>query len=142
MAVRSLHIQDISNLSQCCGAGGLRPPRERAGSVQHFRCQGAPGRGSRTLRDELLEPGDVGADSQVRAPFTEQPTVYLYDMVPGGVGLAEKLFEVRNQLIDACLALVKACTCENGCPGCVGPQVEPNSPARKAATLMLERLIA
>jgi len=88
----------------------------------------------------LCDPGDVGADVQVRAPFTEQPTVYLYDMVPGGVGLAEKLFEIRNDLIDACLALVRACTCENGCPGCVGPQVEPNSPARKAATLMLERL--
>ncbi len=89
----------------------------------------------------LCDPGDVGADAQVRAPFTEQPTVYLYDMVPGGVGLAEKLFEVRRDLIEACLSLVKACTCENGCPGCVGPQVEPRSPARRAATLMLERLV-
>ena len=90
----------------------------------------------------LCDPGDVGADTQVRAPFTESPTVFLYDMVPGGVGLAEKLFEVRTPLIEACLALVRSCTCENGCPGCVGPQVEPNSPARKAATLMLERLVS
>lgn len=61
-------------------------------------------------------------------------------MIPGGVGLAERLFEVREQLIEACLALAKACECENGCPGCVGPQIEPNSPAKRAAVRLLERM--
>ena len=77
----------------------------------------------------------------MRAPSTELPTVYLYDMVPGGVGLAEKLFEVHDRLLEACLALVKVCECENGCPGCVGPQVEPASPAKRAAALLLERVL-
>jgi DEAD/DEAH box helicase domain-containing protein len=62
-------------------------------------------------------------------------------MAPGGVGLAEKLFEVREPLLEACLALARACDCENGCPGCVGPQVEPNSPAKRAATRLLERVL-
>lgn len=87
----------------------------------------------------LCEPRDVGADAQVRAPSTGEPTVYLYDMVPGGVGLAEKLFEAREALVDACIALASACTCENGCPGCVGPQVDANSRARQVATLLLTR---
>ncbi len=60
--------------------------------------------------------------------------------MPGGVGLAEKLFEVREDLVDACLALLLACECDGGCPGCVGPQVEANSPAKRTAHLLLERL--
>jgi DEAD/DEAH box helicase domain-containing protein len=89
----------------------------------------------------LCDARDIGANVQVRAPSTELPTVYLYDMVPGGVGLAEKLFEVHDRLLEACLALVKVCECENGCPGCVGPQVEPASPAKRAAALLLERVL-
>jgi DEAD/DEAH box helicase domain-containing protein len=88
----------------------------------------------------LCDPRDIGSDSQVRAPFSELPTVYLYDNIPGGVGLAEKLFEVRGDLVEACLALVLACDCDNGCPGCVGPQVESNSPAKRAARVLLERV--
>ncbi|MEX0782154.1 MAG: DEAD/DEAH box helicase [Dehalococcoidia bacterium] len=88
----------------------------------------------------LCDPRDIGADAQVRAPFRELPTVYLYDSIPGGVGLAEKLFEVREDLVEACLALVLACDCDNGCPGCVGPQVESNSPAKRAARVLLERV--
>ncbi len=89
----------------------------------------------------LCDPRDIGSDAQVRAPFSELPTVYLYDSIPGGVGLAEKLFEVREDLVEACLALVLACDCDNGCPGCVGPQVESNSPARRAARVLLERVV-
>jgi len=89
----------------------------------------------------LCDPGDIGANVQVRAPSTELPTVYLYDMTPGGVGLAERLFEVRQPLIEACLALAKACSCDDGCPGCVGPQVAAGSPAKRAAVKLLERVL-
>jgi DEAD/DEAH box helicase domain-containing protein len=88
----------------------------------------------------LCDARDIGAESHVRTPLSELPTVFLYDAVPGGVGLAEKLFEVRNDLVEACLALVVACECENGCPGCVGPQVESVSAAKRAAKLLLERV--
>lgn len=87
----------------------------------------------------LCDAGDIGADAQVRSPSTELPTVFLYDMVPGGVGLADKLFEARGRLLAACLELVRTCECEDGCPGCVGPQVERLSSAKRAAAVMLER---
>ena len=89
----------------------------------------------------LCDPRDIGAEPQVRSPYSGQPTVFLYDTVPGGVGLAEKLFDVRERLVDACLEVLSACECDNGCPGCVGPQVEPRSPAKKAARVLLERLV-
>lgn len=89
----------------------------------------------------LCDPRDIGSEAQVRSPFTELPTVYLYDAIPGGVGLADKLFEVRSALIDACLRGLETCECESGCPSCVGAQVEPNGVAKKAARLLLERLV-
>jgi DEAD/DEAH box helicase domain-containing protein len=88
----------------------------------------------------LCDARDIGADAQVRSPYNELPTVYLYDMAPGGVGLAEKLFDAREALLAACLTVVRSCPCENGCPGCVGPQVEAASAAKRAAATMLGRL--
>lgn len=88
----------------------------------------------------LCDVRDVGSEAHVRSPLSELPTVFLYDAIPGGVGLAEKLFEVRNELVEACLALVRACECANGCPGCVGPQVESVSAAKQAARTLLERM--
>ena len=88
----------------------------------------------------LCDVRDIGSEAHVRSPLSELPTVFLYDSVPGGVGLAEKLFDVRNELVEACLALVLACECTNGCPGCVGPQVESISVAKKAARGLLERM--
>jgi DEAD/DEAH box helicase domain-containing protein len=88
----------------------------------------------------LCDARDFGADAQVRSPSTERPTVYLYDMVPGGIGLAERVFEARERLAAACLAAVRGCACENGCPSCVGPEVQRESPAKRAALRLLERL--
>ena len=90
----------------------------------------------------LADARDIGAEAQVRAPFNHQPTVFLYDTIPGGVGLAQRLYEVRESLLRACLTAVTSCECPAGCPSCVGPQVEPESPAKRAATLLLERLAA
>ena len=88
----------------------------------------------------LCDPRDVGAETQVRSPYNQQPTVFLYDTAPGGVGLAEKIFDVREALLDAARAVLEGCACANGCPGCVGPQVEPDSPAKRAAATLLERV--
>jgi DEAD/DEAH box helicase domain-containing protein len=88
----------------------------------------------------LCDARDIGADTQVRSPYNGLPSVFLYDTVPGGVGLAEKLFNVREDLVEACIAIAERCECEDGCPGCVGPQVERGGMAKKAARKLLERL--
>ncbi|MEO6045608.1 MAG: Zn-binding domain-containing protein, partial [Tepidiformaceae bacterium] len=87
----------------------------------------------------LCDSRDIGSECHVRSPYNQLPTVFLYDSVPGGVGLAEKLFEVRESLLEACLALATSCECSAGCPGCVGPQVDPKSAAKKAARMLLTR---
>lgn len=50
------------------------------------------------------------------------PTIFLYDHVPGGVGLAPRLFEERESLLIRTRALIDACLCRDGCPACIGPQ--------------------
>lgn len=88
----------------------------------------------------LCDARDIGAEAQVRSPFSALPAVYLYDLTPGGIGLAEKLYELRDPLLDGALSVVEACGCEAGCPGCTGPQVERHPPAKRAAALLLRRL--
>jgi DEAD/DEAH box helicase domain-containing protein len=58
------------------------------------------------------------------------PTLFLYEHVPGGIGLSERIFEQREALAARALALIESCTCERGCPACVGPG-EPTPQARR-----------
>ena len=41
---------------------------------------------------------DVHVVYHVRDPFTGRPTIYLYDSIPGGVGLSERVFEMDKEL--------------------------------------------
>ncbi len=49
------------------------------------------------------------------------PTLYLYDHVPGGVGLASRLFDERDDLLRRTRRLLEGCACDDGCPACTGP---------------------
>ena len=50
-----------------------------------------------------------------------EPTLFLYDNYPGGIGLSEPLYIARDTLIAGTFALVRDCPCEVGCPACIGP---------------------
>jgi DEAD/DEAH box helicase domain-containing protein len=68
----------------------------------------------------MCDPRDLGVVAETRSAFTEQPTVFIYDIVPGGVGFAERLYGSFDQLVASAGEIVATCACENGCPGCVG----------------------
>lgn len=84
----------------------------------------------------LCDPRDIRAQAMLRAPFSEKPTVYLYETYPGGVGSSEKLFAHHHRMLDAVAALLQDCPCHNGCPSCVGPAMETGEHG-KAGTLKL-----
>lgn len=86
----------------------------------------------------MASPQDLGASASVRAPGTRRPTIYLYDDFPGGVGFAERLYELHRDLLRAAEELIAACPCADGCPSCVGP-VDDASAQTKAHTLLLVR---
>jgi DEAD/DEAH box helicase domain-containing protein len=90
----------------------------------------------------MCDPRDVRPVVQVRAPFTEQPTVYLYDVYPGGTGLADKLYTSDTDIMAAALDLVSRCPCDHGCPACVGPPAEVGETTKALAETLLQRLTA
>ncbi|MGH2357609.1 MAG: DEAD/DEAH box helicase [Candidatus Limnocylindria bacterium] len=107
----------------------LVPPAEAVNRYDRETLDGALiglARVARTTAALLLmcDPRDLGTLAQVQAPFTGQPTLYLYDAVPGGVGLTERLFGLTDELIRACSTAVAGCGCTDGCPACVGPVAE------------------
>jgi DEAD/DEAH box helicase domain-containing protein len=57
--------------------------------------------------------------SETRAPHS--PTLFLYEHVPGGTGLAERIWEQRDVLLARVLCMIESCPCAAGCPSCVGP---------------------
>jgi DEAD/DEAH box helicase domain-containing protein len=66
-------------------------------------------------------PSDLGIAAELKSPRFESPTLFLFDDVPGGVGLAETLFDRRAALLSAAADVVRRCACVGGCPGCIGP---------------------
>ena len=100
------------------------------------------GRAIQTVASVLLmvDPRDLGLVSQVRSPHSEQPTIYLYESVPGGVGLAERLWERHADLLAAAADLIASCGCDVGCPACTGPRLEPDVDARALSLRLLREL--
>ncbi len=90
----------------------------------------------------MCDTRDLRSISQVRAPFTERPTVYIYENIPGGVGLSEKLFSEYDRLFEACLEHVKNCPCHDGCPTCIGPPMEVGDGGKQGVIKLLEFMLA
>jgi DEAD/DEAH box helicase domain-containing protein len=88
----------------------------------------------------MVDPRDLGLVTQVRSPHQEAPTIYLYEAVPGGVGLSERLFERSDELVDGAAGLIDRCGCETGCPACTGPRLEPGVDAKGLALRLLAAL--
>lgn len=85
---------------------------------------------------------DIAVSYQVKSPFTSKPTLILYDNCPGGVGLSEKAYQMRGQLLQHAKELIQGCGCENGCPSCVGPTGEIGQDGKQTALGLLVQLIA
>jgi DEAD/DEAH box helicase domain-containing protein len=86
------------------------------------------------------DPRDLGLVTQVRSPHAEEPTIYLYEAVPGGIGLAERLWQRHDELVRGAAELIAACPCEGGCPACTGPRLEPGVDAKTLALRLLTDL--
>ena len=90
----------------------------------------------------MADSRDLRSISQVRAPFTERPTVYVYENIPGGVGLSEKLYSESDKLFESCLEHVRKCPCPSGCPSCVGPPMEVGDNGKSGVVKLLEYMLA
>jgi DEAD/DEAH box helicase domain-containing protein len=88
----------------------------------------------------MCDPRDLGALAEVRSAATRRPTVTVYEVYPGGVGYARRLYELHESLLAGAAELVRDCPCAAGCPSCTGPLGSVDG--AKAACLRLLSAIA
>jgi DEAD/DEAH box helicase domain-containing protein len=91
----------------------------------------------------MCDRWDIGGLSSAAYGENGEPVIFVYDGYEGGIGLAEKAYEVLPDLFATAHALVKDCRCEDGCPSCIySPKCgNDNQPLDKIATaLILEEL--
>ena len=70
-----------------------------------------------------------------------EPTVYLYDNYPGGVGQSEPLWHRQRELVAHARELVQSCGCKLGCPACVGPVLVAHDDPAKSPKWLAARVL-
>ena len=87
----------------------------------------------------MCDRNDIGGLSTPLHPDTGKAQIFIYDAYPGGVGIAEKGFELIRELWQATLAAISECPCQDGCPSCIqSPKCgNNNKPLDKAAARLL-----
>ncbi len=133
---------ELQTTAYWVAADGLRGPWRR--EELDVALLGA-GRAMQTVASVLLmvDPRDLGLVTQVRSPHSDAPTVYLYEAVPGGVGMAERLWRRHDDLLASAAELIASCGCDTGCPSCTGPRpsgAEADLDARRLALRLLADL--
>ena len=86
----------------------------------------------------MCDPKDIRTFPQVKSPFSEKPTIYVYDNYPGGVGFSEKIFQLSKDIFKASGEIIKGCGCADGCPSCVGPKMEVGEGGKQGALKLIE----
>jgi DEAD/DEAH box helicase domain-containing protein len=92
----------------------------------------------------MCDRWDIGGLSTPHHPDTSTALVFLYDAFPGGVGIAEKGFDLLADLWRATYEAVRDCPCEDGCPSCIqSPKCGSNNDPldKQAAVLILAELL-
>ncbi len=74
--------------------------------------------------------------------FDGKPVIYLHEVVTGGIGLSESLFDNFEKIAEAALDLIENCGCEDGCPGCIGPGGENGAGGKKEAIAIGKGLLS
>jgi DEAD/DEAH box helicase domain-containing protein len=79
--------------------------------------------------------GEERISPDVVAEF--EPTIFLYESYPGGVGFSTQVFDDHVRLLSDTLGLISMCPCSHGCPSCVGPTKEVGMNSKEVALALL-----
>jgi len=92
----------------------------------------------------MCDRWDIGGLSTPYHPDTDTALVFIYDAFPGGVGIAEKGFDLLGDLWRTTHDAVRDCPCEDGCPSCIqSPKCGNNNEPldKRAAVVILGELL-
>jgi len=88
----------------------------------------------------LVDRNDVGGISTPsHSDLEDKSGIFIYDGHRGGVGYAEKGYDLIEEVLDGTLKAIESCPCESGCPSCIqSPKCgNNNEPLDKHAAIML-----
>lgn len=71
-----------------------------------------------------------------------EPTLFIYENYPGGVGFSPTLFENHLELLSETRKLIENCPCQAGCPSCVGPVLQRDRPSKEHSLHILNALLS
>ncbi len=141
-----LTIPDIlcvnSPLGRAAVIDGLRGIGRALESISALALMCEPQDIGQTLGDKASED-EMPAREPVRGPRPGfDPTIFLFDHVPGGVGIAERIHERIDEIIARARRLIQGCSCDDGCPACVGPSEEGGIKRRSIALEVLDSMMS
>lgn len=92
----------------------------------------------------MCDRWDLGGLSTAFHAQTGEPTIFIYEGHPGGVGITRRGYDQFERLCADALRLIAECPCEAGCPSCVqSPKCgNLNEPLHKAGARKLLAALA
>jgi DEAD/DEAH box helicase domain-containing protein len=89
----------------------------------------------------MCDWGDIAVHHDPQSSLAYgQPAVVIYEVVPGGLGFSQRLFELHAELMARAHQLVAACECTAGCPACIGPAGEDGHGGKQETLAILKEL--
>lgn len=78
-----------------------------------------------TMMVTMTEQEDIGVTMSTNSigmieEMDGEVFLFVYDKFIGGLGYAEKAFDLIPQIVENAIDMVGGCSCENGCAACVG----------------------
>jgi DEAD/DEAH box helicase domain-containing protein len=89
----------------------------------------------------MADPRDLSVLPMMREPLSQKPTIFVWELYPGGVGYSRKLFQTFRDVLQAAVELISRCTCKNGCPSCVGPALEVGDNGKAGTIKLLQYML-
>ncbi len=91
----------------------------------------------------MTDRNDLGGISIPYHPQISKAAVFVYDGIPGGLGLSGQAFDRAETLMQRTFDAIAHCSCDTGCPACVhSPKCgSGNRPIDKHAALAILELI-
>lgn len=73
----------------------------------------------------MTEGSDLGVAVSTNAlelsgSTSEEVSLYFYDRYVGGLGFAEKIYDLIPKVVEQAVRMVSGCRCKNGCAVCIG----------------------
>ncbi|MDW7614662.1 DEAD/DEAH box helicase [Peribacillus simplex] len=84
----------------------------------------------------MCDPHDIHVYPQVKAAHNEKPTIFIYDSYPGGIGLSDKVYENSEVILLETISMIGNCSCEGGCPSCIGTESAAKTAKNDAKQLL------